>query len=450
LAQLLDRIRAEDRAALRVAIEAAVTTAAELDCVMRVTDRHGRLRWVALRGGLAGDGAVEDPLLRGVLADVTDRRERDERVSVVANASPIGVAMVNRAGVIVFANPRMETLFGYGPGELLGLSIERLVPPDLRDRHVSHRGGHFSAGLARAMQGGRDVVGIRKDGREVVVEVSLVNEELDGEPVALASVVDQGWRREAEREMARQRDELALLTRAALLGELSGSLAHELNQPLTSILINAQASQQLVAQGRLDPATLDEILVDIVSDTRRAGDVIQRLRTLLRHGRSSMERVDLETIAQEVLRLLGGEFVGRGVSVTTAFEPGLPPVFGDRVQLQQVVLNLLMNACEAMADQPGPRRVQVDTQRSPDGWVRLQVVDAGPGIAQDKLERIFDAFVTTKAEGLGLGLALCRRIIEHHGGSMVASNNATGGATFAFSLRPAPTTQEGQGQEQER
>lgn len=435
--RFFDRIQTEDRTALRAAMENASHTV-EMDVLARVKDRSGRQRWIALRGRTLGDSSTQEPLLCGVLADVTERQEHDESLSVVANASPIGVAMVNRSGVIVFANRKMEDLFGYAPGELLGVSVDALVPPTLRDRHAVHRYGHFTAGMSRAMQGGRDVTGLRKDGREITVEIGLVQEKLGGEPVTLANVIDQGWRRDAEHELAKQRDELALLSRAALLGELSGSLAHELNQPLTSILINAQATQQLVTQGRLDPATLNDILVDIVSDTRRAGNVIHRLRLLLRHGQSTMERVDLEAVAQEVLHLLNSDLMERRVTVHTAFEPGLPQVIGDRVQLQQVVLNLLMNACEAMAGGSGTRRVWVGGEMDAEGRVRFSVVDEGPGIPQDKLAQIFEAFVTTKAEGLGLGLSLCRRIIEHHGGAIAASNNAAGGATFEFALPPAP------------
>lgn len=433
---LLDRVHPEDRATLRSAIACAAAGATEVNADVRVTHRDGRLRWVTLRGGhLPNDPGAT--LLGGVLADVTDRPEHDERLSVVANASPIGVIMVNRSGVIVFANKKVETVFGYEPSELLGKSVDLLVPQASRDRHAQHRREQFAGAVSRANAERWEVVGIRKDGSDVVVEISLVQVQLRGEPVALASVIDQGWRRDAERQLATQRDELAHLSRAAQLGELSGSLAHELNQPLTAILSNAQAAQQLATRGRLDPGTLHEILVDIVSDTRRAGDVIQRLRSLLRRGRASMERVDMETIAREVLRLMSSDLISRRVTVHTAFTPGLPPVLGDRVQLQQVVLNLLLNACEAMADDFGSREAVLGTECDAEGRLRFYIVDSGPGIPEDKLARIFEPFVTTKAEGLGLGLSLCRTIIEHHGGKIAAANNDAGGATFEFTLQPA-------------
>lgn len=437
-ARFFDRIAAEDRAALRQAIERVGTDEAELNADARVRDRDGGLRWVTLRGSVVRDLAATAPPLRGVLADVTDRREADERLSVIAMASPIGVIMVKRSGLIVFANPKAEAVFGYDAGELTGKSIDLLLPQALRDRHASHRGAFFAAGGVRAMREGQDVLGVRKDGGEVVVDISLVQVHLHDEPVVLASVIDQRWRRDTERELARQRDELAHLSRAALLGELSGSLAHELNQPLTAILSNAQAAQQLAVQGRLAPALLDEILADVVSDTRRAGEVIKRLRTLLRRGQSVMERVDLDAIVLEVLRLMSSDLINRRVTVRTEFAPGVPAVLGDRIQLQQVVLNLLLNACEAMANRAGACEVVVGTQVIPGNQARLYVIDEGPGIAPEKLGRVFEPFFTTKASGLGLGLPLCRTIIEHHGGTITASNNVTGGATFEFRLRPAP------------
>jgi len=432
------RFRPEDRLALRAVMEGVDPKDGELDTFARVSDPSGRPRWIVLRGTYLEAGRTQERTLRGVLADVTRRKDHDESLSAVANASPIGIAMVNRSGLIAFANRKLEELFGYGPGEMMGLPVDTLVPEALRGHHARLREGYFNAGGSRAMLGGRDVTGRRKDGGAITIEVSLVQETLRGETVTLVSVIDQGWRREAERELAKQRDELALLSRAALLGELSGSLAHELNQPLTSVLINAQATQQLLEQGRLEPATLQEILVDIVNDTRRAGEVIRRLRMLLRHGQAVMERVDLEAIVREVLKLLNSDLIERHVTVHTRFESGTPPVIGDRVQLQQVVLNLLLNACEAMAESDRPRQIWVEVHPSDRSEVRLLVKDEGMGIPPDRLGQIFEAFVTTKSEGLGLGLSLCRRIIEHHGGAIIASNTDTGGAAFEFSLPRAP------------
>jgi len=432
-----DRLLPEDQVAVRSAVAGAAANAEEFDVWGRIRTGDRRQRWIALRGAVRNEGPPpQASMVRGVLLDVTERQDADLRVRSIAESSPIGVLMVNAAGRIVFANRRLEDMFGYDPGELQGKPVDHLVPQAMQERHHTMREG-FTSG-ARAMLQGRDVFGLRKDGSTNVVEVWLATARIHDEPVTVASVIDNTGHRATELELGKRREELAHMSRVTMLGELSGSLAHELNQPLTAILGNAQASQQLAAQGRLTPGTLNEILQDIVGDTRRAGEVIRRLRILLRRGEVVTERVDLNTIGLEVLRLISSELIDRRVSVSTELAQDLPLVLGDRVQLQQVVLNLILNACEAMQSQLSQRQLVVRTELDADDRVRLSVIDQGPGIAADKLEHVFEPFVTTKSHGLGLGLSVCRTIITHHGGVISAANNATRGAIFWFSLRPAP------------
>jgi signal transduction histidine kinase len=240
-----------------------------------------------------------------------------------------------------------------------------------------------------------------------------------------------------EREAAQHRLELAHLSRIGMLGELSGSIAHELNQPLASILSNAQAAQLLLARDDLDIAQLRAILADIVDDDRRAGEVIRRLRALLRKEPLPFQRLDVNEVVRDVLRIMRNDLLGRGVAARTELAGSLPAVEGDRVQLQQVLLNLLINACEAMGAGASERVVRVRTSAGADGGVEVAVRDSGPGIAPGESTRIFDAFVTTKADGTGLGLAVCRTIVEAHGGRISARNNPEGGATVGFTLPAA-------------
>lgn len=243
-----------------------------------------------------------------------------------------------------------------------------------------------------------------------------------------------------EREAAQHRLELAHLSRIGMLGELSGSIAHELNQPLASILSNAQAAQLLLARGDLDVAELRAILADIVDDDRRAGEVIRRLRAMLRKEAVPFDRLDVNEVVRDVVRIMRNDLLHRGIEAEVQPAEGLPPVDGDRVQLQQVLMNLLVNACEAMGDRPAaPRAVWVRTAPGEGAGVEVAVSDRGPGIATGDLTRIFDAFVTTKPQGIGLGLALCRTIVEAHGGRVWARNDAAGGATVGFWLPAART-----------
>jgi PAS domain S-box-containing protein len=242
-------------------------------------------------------------------------------------------------------------------------------------------------------------------------------------------------RKEAELEVQEQRQLLTHLTRVATLGELSGALAHELNQPLTSILTNAQAALRFLTREPPDLAELREILHDIVDDDQRAGEVIRRLRALLRKGETPRQPLDVNDLVGDVLRLAHSELIGHGVTVTLQLTPGLPKVAGDRVALQQVLLNLIVNACDAMRlDQPVDRQLTIDTTLDDEDVVRLAVADRGAGIPVDGIERIFEPFFTTKEHGLGLGLMICRSIVAAHGGRLWATNNPDRGATFAFTL----------------
>ncbi len=255
---------------------------------------------------------------------------------------------------------------------------------------------------------------------------------------AVITYADVTSRKSAELEAREQRQELAHLTRVAMLGELSGALAHELNQPLTAILSNAQAAQRMLAREPIDLIEVGEILRDIAEDDRRAGEVIQRLRAMLRKDEAKLLPLGVNELVAEVLSFAHSDLITRNVSVTTELAAELPPVYGDRVQLQQVLLNLVLNACEAMsARQREERRLTLVAVRDGEAGVRVSVIDRGTGIPADELERVFTPFFTTKEHGLGLGLSICRSIVAAHGGRLWASNNEECGATFHLTL-PLP------------
>ena len=215
-----------------------------------------------------------------------------------------------------------------------------------------------------------------------------------------------------------------------MLGQLTGALAHELSQPLTAVLSNAQAARGFVDREPIDLPELRATIDDIINDNRRAGAVIDRLRGFLRKQASVLQPVNLNDVVREVVDLAHSEIIARSVTVTSTLAPGTPFVLGDRVQLQQVVLNLLLNACDAMSETPLSQRHLALTTTVEDGFVRLAVADRGTGIPKNQLDHVFEPFVTFREQGLGLGLAISRSIVTAHNGSIQAENNVDGGATF--------------------
>ena len=250
---------------------------------------------------------------------------------------------------------------------------------------------------------------------------------------AIVSNSNATARKRAELEAEQRRLELMHFSRVSAMGELAASLAHELNQPLTGVLTNAQAATRFLDEDPPNVGEVREILADIIEDDRRAGEVIRRLRAMLQSGRVESADIDLNEVVTNVERLITSDAILRDVTIVTDLSPDLPRIAGDRIQMQQVVLNLIANAMDAMRSEP-VRRVTVRT--GPDGpqGVRLSVSDTGPGIEHDRLGKVFQPFFTTKSDGLGMGLAIARTIVEAHGGVLWAENNPDKGALFLFRL----------------
>jgi two-component system sensor kinase FixL len=429
-------IHPEDRDVLRKAVKNSLQTGAENPVEYRVVLPNGEIRWLVRRSRTEFDRNGKPVLMHGILFDITERKFAEERFRLVVDVAPTAMIMANKEGRITLINKRVEALFGYKRDELIGQPVEMLIPERFRSHHAAYRHGYFCDAQARPMGAGRELFGRCKDGSEVPIEIGLNPVHTSEGLCVLASIIDISERKAAELEAARQRHELARLSRVTMLGELSGSLAHELNQPLTAILSNAQAAQKLVADGAVDVNELRQILSEIVAEDKHAGDVIQRLRLLLRKDdvRHYPGNLDINEIVGDVLKLMRNDLVIHDVTVHTELAQNLPAVAGDRVELQQVLLNLVLNGCEAMAECDSPERQFLITSGLDNGAVRVSVTDRGGSIPEEKMQLVFEPFFTTKAEGMGLGLSVCRTIIEAHRGNLWATNNAEGGATFHFSL----------------
>jgi PAS domain S-box-containing protein len=432
--RFLDVLHPEDREVVRQARTEALNGAGEYETEYRVVSSAEKVRWIGGRGRVEFDG--DKPVrMRGVSLDITPRKQAEERFRLVVEAAPNAMVMVNTEGKIELANAQLESVFGYARQEIIGRHVEMLIPERFRPGHPKLRSSYFADPDLRMIGGGRELFGRRKDGNEFPIEIGLSPLHTSAGLFVLASIVDITQRRQNELESARQRNELAHLSRVAVLGELSVSLAHELNQPLTAILSNAQAAQLLLAQGAADPDELPQILLEIVQESKRAGEVIRRLRLLLKKGEIHRVPLDMNQVVDNVLTLIRSDLINQHVAVQVELARDPPWVDGDEVQLQQVLLNLVINACDAMAEvELTNRALLIRTELAGRNFVRVSVTDQGCGIPPEKIDRIFEPFFTTKGIGTGLGLSVCRSIISAHGGELFAINNPGRGATLQFTL----------------
>jgi two-component system sensor kinase FixL len=375
-----------------------------------------------------------------VLAVVVQESRRLQSLhGAVLKSMRNAVAITDSAGVVIDANDSwIAAGRSKNPDRLDGAAVhERYLERQRLARPTSHA-GRLATGLEEVLAGTRNVFEMEYSCRagDDITWFAMSVVPLSGEQRgAVITHTDISSRKHEEATTLQVREELSHAGRVMTMGMLSASLTHELSQPLAAILGNAQAARRLCA--RNDPndnAEIDVILADVVAASRRAGSILRRLRSWFSNGRHEVLALSLNDVADDVIQILRSDLARRGVSVTTRLAPALPAIKGDRVQLQQVVLNLILNSCDAMRNNaPGDRHVLVTTTQSPAG-VQLSVEDVGPGIAPDRLGSVFEPFVTTKATGLGLGLALCRSIVHAHEGQLTAENNAVRGATFHCTL----------------
>jgi PAS domain S-box-containing protein len=372
-----------------------------------------------------------------------DLAEREARIRRLVDANIIGILIFTLDGQIVEANEAFLRMVGYDRADLVAghLRWTEPTPPEWRDRDARTAAELKMIGTAQPFE--KEY--FRKDGSRVPVLIGSVTlEESETEGVAFVLDLTERKRAEAEARESEQRYrevqmELAHANRVATIGQLTASIGHEVKQPITATATNAAAALRWLGA---QPPNLEEArqaLDRIVNDAMRAGDIIGRIRALIQKAPPRKHSVDINEAIREVIELTRGEAVKTGVSVQTHLADGLPLIHGDRVQLQQVNLNLIINAIDAMSGiAEAPRELLITTGQAESGGVLVAVRDSGPGLAPTTLERLFEAFYTTKPSGLGLGLSICRSIIEAHGGRLWASANVPRGAVFHFTVPGHP------------
>jgi two-component system, LuxR family, sensor kinase FixL len=356
-----------------------------------------------------------------------------------------GIMVIDEAGLVQVYNPACARLFQYGEDEVLGHNVKMLMPSPYRENHDRYLHNYRETGEARILGIGREVSGQRKDGTSFPMYLSVGAGQLYGKRVFVGIVHDlSALYREREGYEARLlalREELAHVARVSELGQVSAGIAHELNQPLTAMLNYANAAKRLAGSGTPDAIAKVQAMAGKIADqAERAGQIVRRMRDFLEKGSGCHAVEDITAISEDAMAL--GLIGAKSNAVNIRFRPeaGLPPVIADRVQIQQVLVNLLRNAVEAM--ESSPKRELTLTLAKREGGVEVTVDDTGPGIAPSVAANLFKPFVTTKAHGMGIGLAISKSIVEAHGGTMTAGDNSGGGARFRFTLPAVQVTGE--------
>jgi PAS domain S-box-containing protein len=360
-------------------------------------------------------------------------RESEQQMGLAASAAELGMWTWDILRDRIWISDKGRALFGIAPETRVDKAAlsARVHPEDraARDAAIRHA-------LETPGEYAMEYRVVHSDGQMRWIAARGRVEFGDGKPLRMRGVsLDITERRQAELEAARQRTDLAHASRLAIVGELTASIAHEINQPLGAILSNAETAEILLQSKQPHLEEIQHILADIRKDDLRASEVIRRMRELLRKRELEFKLIDLNVVASDVFRFVDGETHRRGVEIEKQFADTLPVVRGDVIHLQQVLLNLILNGMEAMSESSkSNRRLTIRTAYDGKGNIEVAVEDSGPGIPSERLPRLFDSFFTTKTHGMGLGLSIVRSIVEAHGGRIWAENNASGGACFRFTL----------------
>lgn len=368
----------------------------------------------------AGRGAEDNSLFDALIATAVD-----------------GIMVIDEKGSVRIYNKACERLFGYEAAEVIGHSIKMLMPAPYHDEHDGYLEHYVSTGEKHIIGIGREVQGRRKDGSVFPMNLSVGEGVIRGERIFLGIITDISDRLSRERRILDLQSEMLHVSRLTDMGQVAAGLAHELNQPLTAILNYTNAGLD-IADERGDDE-LKSVFGKVAEQASRAGNIIRRLRAFIEKRGPNRTDEDITRTIDEAIRLGQINAAERGIKLRVLFEHGLPNVSIDRVQIQQVLINLMKNAAEAM-ERSDRRELTVTISRVAPELVQVSVADTGPGISDDMTEKLFQPFVTTKATGMGMGLSICRGIIEAHGGRLWLESNPGGGATFRFNVPVAQDT----------
>jgi PAS domain S-box-containing protein len=430
------QIHPEDRDWVKKRFEESLRKRVDTFAEYRVLLPDGTVRHINASGHpvLNEDGELIEFV--GTAVDVTERKRAEvvgQRLAAIVNSSEDAIVSKDLNGTIESWNGGAERLFGYQASEVIGKSILIIIPPDRHDEELRIVERIRRGELIKSYE----TVRMREDGSllDISLTVSPLRDaagRIIGACKIARNITERKRAEEALRDMQMQ---LAHANRVATMGQLSASITHEVKQPIGAAVNNARAALSFLARRPAELEEVREALEAIVETGHRADEIVDRIHGLIKKAPPRKECLDINAGIREVIELTRGESVKKGISMQADLADGLPLIEGDRVQLQQVILNLIVNAVEVMSGaSDGTRELLVSSRKADHGGVLVGVRDSGPGLAPETLEHVFDAFYTTKPGGLGMGLSICRSIVEAHGGRLWATRCEPRGALFQFTV----------------
>lgn len=441
----LSLLRPADRGRVEQAIRQVAEKGGEFDVSFRIGGPSGKGQWIRSRAGVIRDESGAPRHLSGIVLDIDQEKQVEEALRTseshmrsILETVPDAMIVIDGHGMIQLFSSAAERLFGYSEQEAIGQNVSMLMPDPDRSRHDGYIARYRSTGERHIIGIGRIVTGRRHDGTTFPMHLSIGEMQSGGVPYFTGFVRDLTEHQQTQARLQELQSELVHVSRLSAMGEMASALAHELNQPLAAISNYMKGSRRLLANIS-DPTTpkIESALDRAAEQALRAGQIIRRLRDFVARGESEKRVENLSKLIEEAgaLGLAGAR--EQNVQLRFNLNPNADSVLADRVQIQQVLVNLFRNALEAMAQSPRRELVVTNTKEGED-MIEVEVSDTGSGFQDDVLPNLFQTFFTTKETGMGVGLSISRSIIEAHGGRMWAESNASGGATFRFTL-PAAT-----------
>ena len=440
--KMTDAVHPDDLPEVVKAYTHSVTTGTPYAIEHRCRRADGVYRWFQVRALAVHDTHNQICGWYVLLTDIEDRKRAEDelkrseaRYRVVVETASDAVVGIDESGAVILANPATKRLFGYTPEELIGKPLTVLMPGAMRKLHETGFKRYLETGTRHLNWQGTELTALRANGDEFPAEVSFGEMIVGRRRVFTGFIRDISEKKRSEEELRNTQAELAKMMRIMTIGQLTASIAHEVNQPLSGIVMNASTCLRMLSSDQPNIEGARETARRTIRDGNRASEVVTRLRALFKRKEVAAESMDLNDATREVLALSLSELQSNRILVSHDLAENLPTVKGDRVQIQQVILNLVRNASDAMRDvDHRPRQLLIKTECGDGNNVQLTVQDTGVGFASDAADRLFESFYTTKDDGMGIGLAVSRSIIEAHRGRLWASANDGPGSSFGFSI----------------